>query len=361
MTQINSYNGGAALPGDTVTRDKIKSLTLQHNPTGEGQATEVVYSPLEGKTVPVRNLVIKDGAGNTVGIYDPLANAPTEVEIPSGAVVVLWNGSPTISKENRTKLMNAVQSQTPAFIAYAAASGLSYYVFSQMVGGRMIFTGVTEDEVRVISISPAPNPDTSHDVTCESIPFGPAVVPYIKKEALSFPGGNPWISWWASTMGMSFGDILGAVCDKGNNKHYHGTIQTSTGACGCIPCGCILFLDQTEHPLESDECRNISINLSIILSGSGYDTEAEALSSVPESVWLRVFSVSKSPSDPNVKHHSPLKPSQCFEDGMFVNLDSVHFKRNAVYNTYDNKYYADAVAHITVSIIGSHWSHIYEG
>lgn len=82
MTQINSYNGGAALPGDTVTRDKIKSLTLQHNPTGEGQATDVVYNPLEGKTVPVRNLVIKDGAGNTVGIYDPLANTATEIEIP---------------------------------------------------------------------------------------------------------------------------------------------------------------------------------------------------------------------------------------------------------------------------------------
>ena len=82
MTQINSYNGGAALPGDTVTRDKIKSLTLQHNPTGEGQATDVVYSPLEGKTVPVRNLVIKDWSGNTVGIYDPLANAATEIEIP---------------------------------------------------------------------------------------------------------------------------------------------------------------------------------------------------------------------------------------------------------------------------------------
>lgn len=85
MTQINSYNGGAALPGDTVARDNIKSLILQHNPTGEGQATDVVYSPLEGKTVPVRNLVIKDVAGNTVGIYDPLANTATEIEIPDNA------------------------------------------------------------------------------------------------------------------------------------------------------------------------------------------------------------------------------------------------------------------------------------
>ena len=93
MTQINSYNGGAALPGDTVTRDKIKSLTLQHNPTGEGQATDVVYSPLEGKTVPVRNLVIKDLAGNTVGMYDPLANTATEIKIPDNDKVAVESGA----------------------------------------------------------------------------------------------------------------------------------------------------------------------------------------------------------------------------------------------------------------------------
>ena len=93
MTQINSYNGGAALPGDTVTRDKIKSLTLQHNPIDEGQDVDVVYSPLKGKTVPVRNLVIKDKAGNTVGIYDPLANATTEIEIPENGKVAVEPGA----------------------------------------------------------------------------------------------------------------------------------------------------------------------------------------------------------------------------------------------------------------------------
>lgn len=361
MTQINSYNGGAALPGDTVTRDKIESLTLQHNPTGEGQATEVVYSPLEGKTVPVRNLVIKDGAGNTVGIYDPLANAATEVEIPSGALVVLHDTSNTISKAERDKLANAVFNKVPAFFVVGSGSSLTYHSFVKTNAGDLLFAAVNESEVKTVLISRVLNPNDTYNITYGTTPLAPVVDTYIKKEVLSFPGGNPWISWWATTMGMSFGDIIGAVCDKGDNKHYYGTIQTSTGACGCIPCGCILFLDETEHPLESDECRNISINLIIILSGSGYDTEAEALSSVPESVWLRVFSVSKSSSSPNVKHHGPLKPSQCFEDGMFVNLDSVHLKRSASYNTYDNKYYADAVARLTVSIIGSHWSHIYEG
>jgi len=359
MTQINSYNGGATLPGDAVAIDKIKSLTLQHNPTGEGQATEVVYNPLEGKTVPVRNLVVKDKFGNTVGIYDPLANSNKELQISEDSMVFLWDGSPTIPKVDRTKLMHAVQNQTPAFIAYAVSDGLSYYVFSQMVGGRMVFTGVTKDEVRVISISPAPNPDTSHDVTYESIPFGPAVDQYIKKEALYFPDNTPWLSSWASTMGMNFGTIIGAVCDKGNNKHYYGTIAASVDSSAAIPCGCILFLDDTEHPLESDECRNISINFTILLTGPARDTEDDAISAVPASVWLRVFSVWKYDSDTN--KHIPLSPSQGINNGILVNLDSIYLVRYASLNSGDNKYYANASAKITVSVIGGHWSYTYEG
>ena len=359
MTQINSYNGGATLPGDAVAIDKIKSLTLQHNPTGDGQATEVVYNPLEGKTVPVRNLVVKDRFGNTVGIYDPLANSNKEIQIPEDSMVYLWDGSATIPKEDRTKLMDAVQNQTPAFIIYAAGAGLSYYVFSQMVGGKMSFTGVTKDEVRVISISPTPNPNESYNITYESIPLFPEVYQYIKKEALYFPDDDPWLSSWASTMGMSFGDIIGAVCDKGNNKHYYGTIAASVDSGAAIPCGCILFLDETEHPLESDECRNVSINFTILLTGPARDTEADAISAVPESVWLRVFSVWK--YDSNTNSHAPLSPSQGIDDGIFVNLDSICLGRHADLNSVDNKYYGIAMAKITVSVIGDHWSYTYEG
>ena len=359
MTQINSYNGGATLPGDAVAIDKIKSLTLQHNPTGEGQATEVVYNPLEGKTVPVRNLVVKDKFGNTVGIYDPLANSNKELQISEDSMVFLWDGSPTIPKVDRTNLMHAVQSQTPAFIAYAEAAGLSYYVFSQMVGGRMVFTGVTEDEVRVISISPAPNPDESYNITYESIPLSPVVDQYIKKEALYFPDDTPWLSSWASTMGMNFGTIIGAVCDKGNNKHYYGTIAASVDSSAAIPCGCILFLDETVHPLESDECRNISINFTIFLEGPARDTEADAISAVPASVWLRVFRVWKKSSDST--WHAPLSPSQGIANGIFVNLDSIYLARYANLNSVDNKYYANAMTKITVSVIGGHWSYTYEG
>lgn len=359
MTQINSYNGGATLPGDAVAIDKIKSLTLQHNPTGEGQATEVVYNPLEGKTVPVRNLVIKDKFGNVVDIYDPLASSNKELQIPEDSMVFLWDGSATITKEDRKKLMDAVQNQTPAFIMYAASVGLSYYVFSQMVGGKMFFTGVTKDAVRVISISPAPNPNESYNITYESIPLFPVVYQYIKKEALYFPEDNPWLSSWASTMGMHFGDIIGAVCDKGNNKHYYGAIAASVASELAIPCGCILFLDGTEHPLESDECRNISINFTISLTGPARDTEADAISAMPASVWLRVFSVWKGPSDTN--WHTPLSPSQGIDNGIFVNLDSIHLERSASLNSGDNKYYANARAKITVSVIGNHWSYTYEG
>ena len=359
MTQINSYNGGATLPGDAVAIDKIKSLTLQHNPTGEGPATEVVYNPLEGKTVPVRNLVVKDKFGNTVGIYDPLANSDKELQIPEDSMVFLWDGSAPITKEDRTKLMDAVQNQTPAFILYAAGAGFSYYVFSQMVGGKMLFTGITKDAVRVISISPAPNPDESHNITYESIPLFPVVHQYIKKEDLYFPEDSPLLSSWASTMGMSFDDIIGAVCDKGNNKHYYGTIAASVDSEPAIPCGCILFLDETEHPLESDECRNISINFTISLTGPARDTEADAISAMPASVWLRVFSVWKNNLDLNA--YAPLSPSQGIDGGIFVNLDSIHLERYAALNSGDNKYYANARAKITVSVIGDHWSYIYEG
>ena len=359
MTQINSYNGGATLPGDAVAIDKIKSLTLQHNPTGEGPATDVVYNPLEGKTVPVRNLVIKDKFGNVVGIYDPLASSNKELQIPEDSMVFLWNGSATITKEDRTKLMDAVQNQTPVFILYASGAGLSYYVFSQMVGGKILFTGITKDAVRVISISPTPNPNGSYNITYESIPLFPVVNQYIKKEDLCFPDDTPWLSSWASTMDMNFGDIIGAVCDKGNNKHYYGTIAASVDSELAIPCGCILFLDETEHPLESDECRNISINLNILITGSGRDTEADAISAIPASVWLRVFSVWKSPSDTN--WHAPLSPSQGIDDGIFVNLDSIHLERHAELNSEDNKYYANASDKITVSVIGDHWTYAYEG
>ena len=242
---------------------------------------------------------------------------------------------------------------------YAADTGLSYYVFSQMVGGKMLFTGVTKDAVRAISISPAPNPNKSYNITYESIPLFPVVCQYIKKEALYFPEDNPWLSSWASTMGMTFGDIIGAVCDKGNNKHYYGTIAASVVSELAIPCGCILFLDETEHHLESDECRNTSINFTISLTGPTRDTEADAISAIPASVWLRVFSVWKGPSDTN--WHAPLRPSQGIDNGIFVNLDSIHLERYANLNSEDNKYYANARAKVTVSVIGDHWSYTYEG
>jgi len=359
MTQINSYNGGATLSGDAVAIDKIKSLTLQHNPTGEGLATEVVYNPLEGKTVPVRNLVIKDAAGNTVGIYDPLANAATEVEIPSGAVVVVHDTSPTISKTERDRLNDAVANRVPAILAIGSAGSFTYHWFVKSTVLGMLFSAVNDSDVKTVLISPTLNPNDTYNLTFKTTPLAPVVDEYIKKEALYFPNDTPWLSSWASTMGMNFGVIIGAVCDKGNNKHYYGTIAASVDSELAIPCGCILFLDETEHPLESDECRNISINFTIVLTGPGRYTEADAISAIPASVWLRVFSVWKGPSDTN--WHAPLSPSQGIDDGIFVNLDSIHLGRSANLDSVDNKYYATAMAKITVSVIGNHWSYTYAG
>lgn len=156
MTQINSYNGGAALPGDTVTRDNIKSLTLQHNPTGEGQATDVVYSPLEGKTVPVRNLVIKDGAGNTVGIYDPLANAATEVEIPSDSVKFYdYDGSPYLTDSQFNEIYGAINSNQFVVFRYATGASSNSYQLIRVDTSGLQFAKADSASVKIYSIANA--------------------------------------------------------------------------------------------------------------------------------------------------------------------------------------------------------------
>lgn len=83
-TQVNSYSGGAVLPGTTVTTDKLKKLKLRHTPAGAQASTDEVYDPLEGKVVNVQNCVFRKN-GEAVGTYDPLSGETTEIDIPDDA------------------------------------------------------------------------------------------------------------------------------------------------------------------------------------------------------------------------------------------------------------------------------------
>lgn len=80
-TQVNSYSGGAVLPGTTVTTDKLKQLKLRHTPAGAQSSTDEVYDPLVGKVVNVQNCIFRKN-GETVGTYDPLSGETTQIDIP---------------------------------------------------------------------------------------------------------------------------------------------------------------------------------------------------------------------------------------------------------------------------------------
>ena len=79
MSQINSFNGGAALPGNGVSRDDIKSLTMLHYPPTTSAPASEMYSPLVGATIRSYNLRIMSG-NSLLAEYDPLSGF-TSVDI----------------------------------------------------------------------------------------------------------------------------------------------------------------------------------------------------------------------------------------------------------------------------------------
>lgn len=172
---------------------------------------------------------------------------------------------------------------------------------------------------------------------------------YIKKVTCSNTG---WLSNWASTKGCSFGDILGVVCDQGNNKNYYGSITATVNDCGCFPCGFIVFLDETQHARESDEARNYSVEVHLKLETStSYATEADALAALPDSMWLRVFSITEAGG---ATSHGPISCAKVYDNGVFVKLDTVHFDVGS--GQTGGQWWAMASAVFQVCVVGNQWT-----
>lgn len=91
MGQINSFNGGVAIPGDTVFNNDIKPLNVVHEPT-IGTPVNEVYNPLTGKTIVTRPLLIVDQNGNQQ-VYDPFHHQQTTVTLPNSSkfVILDWD------------------------------------------------------------------------------------------------------------------------------------------------------------------------------------------------------------------------------------------------------------------------------
>lgn len=172
---------------------------------------------------------------------------------------------------------------------------------------------------------------------------------YIKKVTCSNTG---WLSNWASSKGCSFGDILGVVCDQGNNKNYYGSISAEVNDCGCVPCGFIIFLDETQNARKSDEARNYSVEVNLRLTTStSYATEADALAALPDSMWLRVFSITEAGG---ATSHGPISCAKVYDNGVFVKLDTVHFDVGS--GQTGGQWWASASALFQVCVVGNQWT-----
>lgn len=173
---------------------------------------------------------------------------------------------------------------------------------------------------------------------------------YIRNFDFSVSG---WIKTWAASHGMTFGDSLGVVCSNGNNAHYSGSVTALCSSCGCLPCGFIVFLDESgSNALASDESRNVSVQLTISLTGNAAESPEEAKSQVPDVVWLRVFATGGS-------YHFPLKAPLGYTDGMFVNGDSVHLQDITTKDESTQTYVTERRVSVLLSVVGGSWSFTY--
>lgn len=434
MSQINPFNGGAVYPGDSVLKDQLKDLKLTHDTD-----KSVVYSPLEGKTVPISKLTLSVG-GSDAKVYDPLG-ADVSVDIPKGVTIVTADiyGSGQMSSEQYSKMSEALERGETVIVSAPLGGSATYYTLCAQNPAVIVFCSVGNEEVRVLYITTGARLDGSHE--CELIRYplsmnsmffirtgsggedvgheytkctewassGEKKLPvliyqngssqqYIGNFAgtdgggylfvamdgstlkgfrvagdgdikvFDIVGGAPdgsyirqtevsqsgWLKDWASENGMNFGDIVGVVCSSGNNVHYRGGAYAAVDNCGCVPCGFIVFLDERgENALASDEARNVSLDMTISFDGSTAYSPEEAKAKVPDTVWLRVFSIRD-------HGHFPLSAPLGFTDGMFVNGDSIHLQDITAKDESTQTYKTLRRARVLVSIIGGSWSFSYE-
>lgn len=92
MSQVNTFNGGAAIPGDTVKKSDLKNLVLYHTKAGESSTTAETYDPLTGKTLTAKQLIIRQ-SGQELGRYDPFDDSNKTIEIASGSKLYTLSSS----------------------------------------------------------------------------------------------------------------------------------------------------------------------------------------------------------------------------------------------------------------------------
>lgn len=166
-TQINSFNGGSVLPGNTVTTDILKKLIVRHTKPNESKPTVEEYFPLIAKILNFKNLVFtKDGV--TVGEYDPLNDSGTTLEIGNSGGIVTFDpyGSHSMSHANYEKTTDYLGKKAVVVLA-GQSGGTSVYWFpvSCSSGGIRAITVDSLGQTLIAEIQPTPDRSGNHRVT----------------------------------------------------------------------------------------------------------------------------------------------------------------------------------------------------
>lgn len=166
-TQINSFNGGSVLPGNTVTADILKKLIVQHTKPNESDTTVEEYFPLLEKILNFKNLIFtKDGV--TVGAYDPLNDSDTTLEIGNSGGIVTFDpySSHTMSHANYEKTTSYLGQKAVVVLA-GRSGGSSVYWFpvSYGSGGIRAITVNNLGQTLIAEIQPTPDRSGNHPIT----------------------------------------------------------------------------------------------------------------------------------------------------------------------------------------------------
>lgn len=166
-TQINSYNGGSVLPGNTVTTDILKKLIVQHTKPNESNPTVEEYFPLIEKILNFKNLIFtKDGV--TVGAYDPLNDSDTSLEIGNSGGIVAFDpyGSHTMSHANYEKTTTYLGQKAVVVLAgQSGGSSVYWFPVSYSSGGIRAITVNNLGQTLIAEIQPTPDGSGYHHIT----------------------------------------------------------------------------------------------------------------------------------------------------------------------------------------------------
>lgn len=166
MSQVNSFDGGAALPGDTLSRSDVKSLTLRHFPDAI-TPVDSVYNPLTEKTQGVLPCVFKRN-GQVEQVYDPLSRS-VEVELGGGGgdselVVVQcpsMRSAGYIEEEKFNIINSAVSSGKTVVIETQEGSTIVSYLLQSVGPTGLAFATVNASYTETVRVSNTPTPGST--------------------------------------------------------------------------------------------------------------------------------------------------------------------------------------------------------